>query len=81
MPTATTDRAKCLIMHSVEPVLRSCGNSYANSYIQQWLEQAKEMGAYHGFTTGLIVELMDEWEEWLDSNGGLPEIGGCDSCC
>jgi hypothetical protein len=62
-----------LLMHAVDGILTGCGNSYANAYTEQWLTHAKALGAYHGRTIGVIRELEQEWEEWLDGNGGLPD--------
>lgn len=72
-PKTDIQLAKILLMHAVDPMLENCGNSYANAYTEQWLHHAKQLGAYHGRTIGNIRELMDEWEVWLDANGGLPE--------
>lgn len=66
--------SKILLMHVVEHVFRSCGNSYSNSYTELWLEQAKALGAYHGNTTGNIIKLQNEWYQWLEDNGGLPDL-------
>jgi hypothetical protein len=60
-------------MHAVSTIFDGCGNSYANSYLEQWLRHAKALGAYHGRVIGNIVELKQEWEDWLDENGGLPD--------
>lgn len=60
-------------MHAVSGIFDGCGNSYANAYTEQWLSHAKSLGAYHGRTIGNIRELEQEWEEWLDENGGLPD--------
>lgn len=65
---------KRLVMHAVYPVLQNCGNSYSNSYTEQWLRKAKEIGAYHGEVIGDIADLLDDWQDWLDKNDGLPEI-------
>jgi hypothetical protein len=68
------DRKQLLVMHAVNAILNNCGNSYANKYTEEWLLLAKEAGAYHGPTTGTIEELGGLWDEWLESNGGLPEL-------
>lgn len=65
--------ARVLLMHAVSGVFDGCGNSYANAYTEQWLRHAKSLGAYHGRVIGNIRELEEEWEAWLDENGGLPD--------
>jgi hypothetical protein len=72
-PPPCSELARVLLMHAVDGILAGCGNSYANAYIEQWLTHAKALGAYHGRTIGMIRELEQEWEEWLDGNGGLPD--------
>jgi hypothetical protein len=66
--------AVAVIAHSVAAVLSECGNSYANRYTEEWLLAAKSLGAYHGRTVGKINDLREEWENWLDSSGGLPDL-------
>ena len=66
--------ARVLLMHAVSTVLDGCGNSYANSYTEQWLTHAKNLGAYNGRVVGTIIDLRNEWEAWLDANGGLPDF-------
>ena len=68
-----SELARVLLMHAVSGIFDGCGNSYANAYTEQWLTHAKSLGAYHGRTIGVIRELEQEWEEWLDQNGGLPD--------
>ena len=68
------DIAKKLLMHTVSEILAGCGNSYSNKYTENWLTAAKKLGAYHGRVIGNITELQIEWQEWLDENGGLPDI-------
>ncbi len=65
--------ARVLLVHAVSPIFDECGNSYANAYTEQWLRHAKSLGAYHGRAVGSIIELRQEWEDWLDKNGGLPD--------
>ncbi len=65
--------ARILLMHATFGILHNCGNSYANKYTEEWLEQARSLGAYHGLTTGSINELTQNWNIWLDNNGGLPD--------
>lgn len=60
-------------MHAVDGILDACGNSYANAYTEHWLEHAKSLGAYHGKTIGRIVDLKQEWNDWLEENN-LPEL-------
>lgn len=66
--------AKNLLMHAVSFVLDGCGNSYANAYVEDWLKNAKKFGAYHGKTVGKICDIQEEWDDWLDNNGGLPSL-------
>jgi hypothetical protein len=68
-----TGYVRVLLMHAVRPMLNNCGNSYANAYTEQWLALAKKAGAYHGKTIGNIIDLLEDWQDWLDNNGGLPE--------
>lgn len=67
-------KEQILIMHSVSPVLKACGNSYSNAYTEKWLASAKSIGAYHGDVIGNILELESCWQDWLDNNGGLPDL-------
>ena len=69
-----SDIARALIVHAVNHMMDGCGNSYADSYLEEWLRYAKELGAYHGRVVGTILELKQEWDDWLDENGGLPEF-------
>ena len=66
--------AQKLLMHAVSYVLDGCGNSYINSYVEEWLKNAKKLGAYHGKTTGNVREINNDWNEWLDNNGGLTSL-------
>lgn len=68
------DLSRILLMHSVDALFVNCGNSYVNKYTEIWLVHAKSLGAYFGRTTGTIIELRDEWSDYLDSVGGLPEM-------
>lgn len=61
-------------MHAIEPMLQSCCNSYVNAYTEQWLDWAKQLGAYHGPVIGAVEEVSERWNNWLNENGGLPEI-------
>jgi hypothetical protein len=72
--SAGSDLARVLIMHAVDSILTTCGNSYVNAYTEQWLDWAKQLGAYHGPVIGTIKEVSEQWNDWLDENGGLPEI-------
>lgn len=87
-PSASTEPARCpeddtasrqelarrLLMHAVYGMLSTCGNSYANAHTEQWLTHAKSLGAYHGEVVGNIKQIEDEWERWIDNNGGLPDL-------
>ena len=68
------EKARIMLMHAVSTILDGCGNSYANPYTEMWLKHAKELGAYHGRTTGNKIDLKAEWQDWLDENGGLPHL-------
>jgi hypothetical protein len=70
----SSDLARVLIMHAVDSMLTTCGNSYVNAYTEQWLDWAKQLGAYHGPVIGTIKDASEQWNDWLDENGGLPEI-------
>ncbi len=62
-------KEQILIMLAVKPMLRNCANSYVNAYTQAWLEAAKSIGAYQGRTTGIVTEIMEEWNEWYEDHG------------
>jgi hypothetical protein len=72
-----SELARVLLMHAVGGIFDGCGNSYANSYTEKWLTHAKALGVYRGRVTGNIIELRQEWEEWLDANG-LPDLPNSD---
>ena len=63
-----------LVMHAVAAILNHCGNSYSNAYTEKWLTKAKELGLYHGPVIGRIDDIKAEWNDWLDENGGLPDL-------
>lgn len=69
-----SDLARVLITHAVYSMLQTCGNSYVNAYTEQWLDWAKQLGAYHGPVIGTVKDVGMQWEDWLDENGGLPEM-------
>lgn len=73
-PPHCSEIARILLMHAVGGIFQGCGNSYANAYTEKWLTHAKSVGAYHGRVIGVICELEEEWETWLDDNGGLPDF-------
>lgn len=72
-PAPGYEVARVLLIHAVSTIFDGCGNSYACAYTEQWLRHAKALGVYHGRVIGNIVELKQEWEDWLDENGGLPD--------
>lgn len=69
-----SENIRIMIMHAVHPMLDACGNSYANAYTEKWLTEAKKLGAYHGPVIGKISDLKEEWEWWLENNGGLLDL-------
>lgn len=73
MSPSDSNLARCLLTHAVSSILAECGNSYVNSYTEQWLRHAAALGAYHGPFVGTLADVSNQWNDWLEANGDLPE--------
>ena len=72
---ALLELSRVLLIASVSGILSECGNSYACSYTENWLRQAKELGAYSGECVGKIKDLQKAWEIHLEAdNMNFPDI-------
>jgi hypothetical protein len=60
--------SRLAIRKAVIPMMDSCGNSYANAWLEEWLTMARDLGAYEGEVVGKIKDLKNEWEARLKNS-------------
>ena len=62
---------KNLIIEAIQPMFASCGNSYINAWLEQWLRGAASAGCYAGPFVGIIREI--DLDEVVEKSRALME--------